>query len=53
MAGEDNMAEHSLMLELKIKNKLCMGKMDRLTVQTDHGAGEDNLAHRLVSKPRL
>ncbi len=49
MAGEDNMAEHSFMMEPKIKNKLCMGKMDRLTVQTDHGAGEDNSALRLLT----
>ncbi len=47
------MAEHSLMLELKIKNKLCLGKMDMLTVQTDLEAGEDNLTHRFLTKPRL
>jgi hypothetical protein len=29
VAGEDNIAEHSLMLEPKIKNEICMGKMDR------------------------
>jgi hypothetical protein len=54
------MAEHSFMMEPKIKNKICRGKMDIgqgrdvTTVRSDHLAGKDKMvAHILVLKPRL
>jgi hypothetical protein len=34
MAGVDNMAEHSLMIEPMIKNEICMGKTSKQSSQT-------------------
>ncbi len=58
MAGEDKMAEHSLMLKPRLKERNMHEEdgqvCDVTPVRRDHMAGEDSLvAYRLVLKPRL
>ncbi len=51
MAGEDNMAEHSLMMEPKIKNEICMGKMDR--VMTSQQSGQTTWQERTICMDKM
>ncbi len=37
VAGEDNMAEHSLMMEPKIKKEICLGKMEGVMTSQQSG----------------
>jgi hypothetical protein len=51
VAGEDNMAEHSLMMEPKIKNEICMGKMDR--VMTSQQSGQTTWQERTICMDKM